>query len=718
MADENSPDIQERRLSNGSDLDNESIPNGDNNQQDDLSPNHESIENPSDETEINEDIISTNQDILSPTDSAESDDQIQQQLSTEPELYPLNQNSFDQSIVIDNQNNSNLLLNDNDTLNTDSSFDIETNLHHDKPDELKAQRELDDDEIPPAELPIDETPKSRTSTQSETILTDDRPLTELETPYEHHHENENGNEDSPIVLSSDQNSPDNEINNTSTDNEDSSDNNIILLSPDTPKETPEENHEDLISQTSDVEKENIEEILPPLISTSIALEQIHDLEEHSSENNTLLSSSSNHITETSEKTHEDFIPPIIELEKPKFEELTVHHENTNINEPISPLPSTSMAFEQINDSIKIDEQPLLSTNKITISEPEDILGNKTLLKQTTIEGTPNTRPTRSTLATVSYTLSLIDNVTFDVHLIESISNESFFISERDIIPAIDICIQSMNRGEHATIDSDIRHCYGQMGCQEKQIPPVNSSTNSYKMKIELEFHDWTSPPDIQTLSITERLFWGNKKREMGNFNYRRQDYQAALLCYHGALRFVDARTNPLSVPHEDHDLSVLSEKYIQVQNNVAQVNLLLNKYEDCLHAVENVLRLDPSNVKALFRKGKAFFELGEYKEAKQPLKLFLQAHQRNPLGGDDYIKVNEMLKTCENKLANYEKNEKEIYRRMFQPQPTTTTTTNQQGQTKNNKKTDNTNWWLLIGLGGAAIASIGLFTFLKYRKTS
>ncbi|CAF4317221.1 unnamed protein product [Adineta steineri] len=150
MADENSPDIQERRLSNGSDLDNESIPNGDNNQQDDLSPNHESIENPSDETEINEGIISTNQEILSPTDSAESDDQIQQQLSTEPELYPLNQNSFDQSIVIDNQNNSNLLLNDNDALNNDSSFDIETDLHHDKPDELKAQRELDDDEIPPA----------------------------------------------------------------------------------------------------------------------------------------------------------------------------------------------------------------------------------------------------------------------------------------------------------------------------------------------------------------------------------------------------------------------------------------------------------------------------------------------------------------------------------------------------------------------------------------
>jgi len=44
-----------------------------------------------------------------------------------------------------------------------------------------------------------------------------------------------------------------------------------------------------------------------------------------------------------------------------------------------------------------------------------------------------------------------------------------------------------------------------------------------------------------------------------------------------------------------------------------------------------------------------------------------------------------MISVCENKLANYQKNEKEIYRRMFQPS-TTTSTLNQQHQTKNIKK--------------------------------
>jgi hypothetical protein len=65
----------------------------------------------------------------------------------------------------------------------------------------------------------------------------------------------------------------------------------------------------------------------------------------------------------------------------------------------------------------------------------------------------------------------------------------------------------MDRGEHAFIDSDVRHCYGENGCEEKQIPPI-SSENSYRMKIDLEFHDWKYAPDIQTLTTNDRLYWG------------------------------------------------------------------------------------------------------------------------------------------------------------------------------------------------------------------
>jgi FK506-binding protein 8 len=287
------------------------------------------------------------------------------------------------------------------------------------------------------------------------------------------------------------------------------------------------------------------------------------------------------------------------------------------------------------------------------------------------------------MVTVSYTLSLVDNLTSNVRLIENVSNERFFVSEHDTIPAIDISVQKMNRGEHAVIDADIRLGYGDIGCEEKQIPPT-TSLNPYRMKIDLELHDWKSALDVQTLSIEDRLHWGEKKRQMGNFYYRRQDYPISLQCYHGALRFLDTDNNPLLASCDENQRLILNDHYITVQNNVAQVNLHLDKYDACLHAVENVLKHDPKNVKALFRQGKALFKLGTYDKAIQPLKLLAQIQRGNSTPDLEKDKVNEMISVCENKLANYQKNEKEIYRRMFQPPPPTTTSTlNQQRQTKN-----------------------------------
>jgi FK506-binding protein 8 len=289
------------------------------------------------------------------------------------------------------------------------------------------------------------------------------------------------------------------------------------------------------------------------------------------------------------------------------------------------------------------------------------------------------------MVTISYTVSLVDNITSNIRVIENVSNERYFVSECDLIPAIDICVLLMDRGERASIDSDIRHCYGENGCEEKQIPPI-TSLNPYRMKIDLELHDWISPPDVQTLSIEERLYWGDKKRQMGNFYYRRQDYKISLQCYLGALRFLSTEDNPILISFEQSQQSILIDKFIQVQNNVAQVNLLLNRYQACLNAVENVLKYDPKNVKALFRQGKALFELGKYDQAIQPLKLFTQIQKGNSNIGADNEKANEMISICENKLAKYQKNEKEIYRRMFQQTTTTNSALNQQRQTKNSNQ--------------------------------
>jgi hypothetical protein len=109
-----------------------------------------------------------------------------------------------------------------------------------------------------------------------------------------------------------------------------------------------------------------------------------------------------------------------------------------------------------------------------------------------------------------------------------------------------------------------------------------------------------------------------------------------------------------------------------------------------------------NNIKALFRQAKALIDLGNYDHAIQPLKLLLE--NSNPDIEKD--KVREMLHFCQTKLAKYEKNEKEIYKRMFQSKPTIPNE-NPQIQKKNH-------WWTYVAMGSTALAAIGLAVIIKY----
>lgn len=182
-----------------------------------------------------------------------------------------------------------------------------------------------------------------------------------------------------------------------------------------------------------------------------------------------------------------------------------------------------------------------------------------------------------------------------------------------------------------------------------------------------------------SFSFVKFIYFSDKKRQRGNILYRRKEYTSALQCYQHALKFVDINENPLVENEENNQSSVLIDRYIQIQNNLAQVYLLNNKYEECLNSVDNVLKYDSNNIKAMFRQAKALIELGNYDHALQRLKLLSQ----NPNKDVEKDKIREMINFCETKLAKYHKNEKEIYRRMFQSK---STTTNEQTQLKEPKK--------------------------------
>lgn len=212
-----------------------------------------------------------------------------------------------------------------------------------------------------------------------------------------------------------------------------------------------------------------------------------------------------------------------------------------------------------------------------------------------------------------------------------------------------------------------------------------------------------------------------RKRQRGNFAYRRKEYATALQCYQNALKYLDANEYPLS-ESEEAEATRLVDGFIQVQNNLAQVYLLNKQYEQCLTAVDRVLQFDRNNIKALFRQGKALIELGNYEHAIVPLKALLQIS--SPSVEKD--KVKEMLNLCEAKLAKYHKNEKEIYQRMFQSKtsssnPITSKVSSKVLLPQNSSlffqiETKSTqNWRTYAAVGGTVlIGLIGIGMMMKY----
>jgi hypothetical protein len=76
------------------------------------------------------------------------------------------------------------------------------------------------------------------------------------------------------------------------------------------------------------------------------------------------------------------------------------------------------------------------------------------------------------------------------------------------------------------------------------------------------------------------------------FFYYCQDYLTSIQCYNGDLRFFDTNNNPILISNNKNHRSILNDCYVQIENNLPQINLLLNRHHACLEFVEN-LKYDP-----------------------------------------------------------------------------------------------------------------------------
>ena len=117
----------------------------------------------------------------------------------------------------------------------------------------------------------------------------------------------------------------------------------------------------------------------------------------------------------------------------------------------------------------------------------------------------------------------------------------------------------------------------------------------------------------------------------------------------------------LEQPFQD----LITEK-IKAYNNLAQSQIKLEAYDTALASLKNVLKLDPNNEKALFRKAKALAEKGEIDIAVGTLRRVVRLYKENKLAQSELQRLlsrqnqyNQTAKNMSKKMLQLDKYEQE-----------------------------------------------------------
>ncbi|KAG8227087.1 hypothetical protein J437_LFUL007424 [Ladona fulva] len=304
----------------------------------------------------------------------------------------------------------------------------------------------------------------------------------------------------------------------------------------------------------------------------------------------------------------------------------------------------------------IDCKELESTTGDTDKENEewlDILGSGQLKKKVITPGEKDSRPERYHVCVIDLEGTLQDGT-----IVDKEEGFKFQLGDAEVIQGLDLAVPLMDHGEVAYIFVGPRFGYGSIG-RPPDIPP--------NAEITYRVHLISSEPEpsVESLPALERKKIGNKKRERGNWWYTRDEHNFAIQCYRRALDFLDDIEGGIIVepdkeeskPNED-ELQDLLEDRLKVYNNLAAAQMKIKAYDTALASVQNVLRCQPKNVKALFRKGKILAAKGDTEAAIPVLRL---ASQLEP---ESKVIHQELARLVKQKKKDSEM-EKNLYRKMF-----------------------------------------------------
>ena len=146
------------------------------------------------------------------------------------------------------------------------------------------------------------------------------------------------------------------------------------------------------------------------------------------------------------------------------------------------------------------------------------------------------------------------------------------------------------------------------------------------LAFEIELIKVENPDDYKkeswALTFEEKSLMIPQRRAEGNDLYKSGDILAAAAKYFEALEYLESLS--IREKPQSSEWDKIEHDKIPLLLNYSQCHLLLKDYPEVIRQTTKVLEIDPNNVKALFRRGKAYSASWSSSEAETDFKKVME----------------------------------------------------------------------------------------------
>jgi len=233
----------------------------------------------------------------------------------------------------------------------------------------------------------------------------------------------------------------------------------------------------------------------------------------------------------------------------------------------------------------------------------------------------------------------------------------FVCGDGDIIDGLDTAIQSMKQRETALVTLQPKHAYATAKNLLTAACVKEGVTADSWIQIKVEVIEFEKAKDMWSMSFDEKADEMEMRKKKGNELIKVGRNHLAKRSYERAVAFFDSPTSELDVELKRR----VNQLLVQCHLNLAVVSNKLGEKTGIIEHCNKALELEPSNIKALYRRGTAYLDMDDFYSAEADFNYAISIDA----DGNSQAEFKRKLVQLKKRRTEQDKKDRKLYSNMF-----------------------------------------------------